>query len=216
MVSPVITEHFYTGAFMVREAPGYASRDTATLSNATGADVEVAGGQVLALLESGTPVATPGPGNHGNGTVGTISAGSGVLVGAYTLVAASATVFDVTDPNGNELPPATVGTAYVNAEISFTITAGGTAFQAGDTFAIAAGGGYVSYTGAAGQVAAAIAYNRGYVPAGGTKAFTIITRNAEVNSAELQWDPALIASGNAAQLQAEALSALRARGIVAR
>jgi Bacteriophage lambda head decoration protein D len=34
------------------------------------------------------------------------------------------------------MPNATVGTPYVNAQINFTITAGGTAFAAGDTFAL--------------------------------------------------------------------------------
>jgi hypothetical protein len=45
-------------------------------------------------------------------------------------------VFSVTDPEGNALPNATVGTPYVNAEINFTITAGGTAFVANDSFSL--------------------------------------------------------------------------------
>jgi len=80
--------------------------------------------------------------NTGNGTIGTILPGTGgaeqpSLSGAgYVLIATNATTFTVTDPEGNALPNATVGTAYVNAEIDFTITAGGTAFVAGDSFTL--------------------------------------------------------------------------------
>jgi hypothetical protein len=42
----------------------------------------------------------------------------------------------VTDPEGNALPNATVGTPYVNAEINFTISAGGTPFVANDSFTL--------------------------------------------------------------------------------
>jgi len=74
--------------------------------------------------------------NTGNGTVGAITPGTTAQIGAYTLVATSATVFAVTDPEGVALPNATVGTPYVNPQINFTITAGGTAFAAGDSFTL--------------------------------------------------------------------------------
>jgi hypothetical protein len=80
--------------------------------------------------------------NTGNGTIGTILPGTGgdevASFGAagYSLVATSPTTFTVTDPEGTVLPNATVGTPYVNAEIDFTITAGGTAFVAGDSFTL--------------------------------------------------------------------------------
>lgn len=73
----------------------------------------------------------------GNGTIGSITPGTTTeTAGPYTLVATGATTFTVTDPEGNALPNATVGVAYVNPEINFTITAGGTAFVAGDTFTL--------------------------------------------------------------------------------
>ncbi|POM15754.1 hypothetical protein CSX04_04043 [Burkholderia cepacia] len=61
---------------------------------------------------------------------------NGALAGAYVLTATAATTFSVTDPEGNALPPATVGTAYSQSGIGFTLTAGATAFVAGDTFTI--------------------------------------------------------------------------------
>lgn len=75
--------------------------------------------------------------NAGNGTVGAISLGASSQIGNYVLTAKSATGFGVVDPEGNALADATVGTAYTSAEINFTITAGGTAFAAGDSFTLA-------------------------------------------------------------------------------
>lgn len=74
--------------------------------------------------------------NTGNGTIGTLSAGTGAKIGAYTLKATSATAWTVTDPEGTALTGATTGAVYSNAGIGFTITAGGTAFVAGDTFTL--------------------------------------------------------------------------------
>jgi Bacteriophage lambda head decoration protein D len=74
--------------------------------------------------------------NAGNGSVGSLSPGANVQVGNYSLLATSATVFSVTSPEGVAMPNATVGTAYANPQINFTITAGGTAFAAGDTFTL--------------------------------------------------------------------------------
>lgn len=81
-------------------------------------------------------VATAGA-NTGNGTVGSITAGATPMSGAYSIKFASSTAFNVTAPDGTSLPAGTVGTAYTNAQINFTITAGGTAFAANDSFTIA-------------------------------------------------------------------------------
>ncbi|MEX3961032.1 hypothetical protein AB4Y42_02260 [Paraburkholderia sp. EG286B] len=87
-------------------------------------------------LQSGTPVAAAAATNTGNGTIGSITKGADVQPGVYTLVATSATNFTVAAPDGGAMPNATVGTAYVGANLNFTITAGGTAFVAGDEFTI--------------------------------------------------------------------------------
>ncbi|CAJ2715148.1 head decoration protein [Burkholderia pseudomallei] len=74
--------------------------------------------------------------NTGNGTVGSTSVGSTRTYGNFVLTATGSTTFTVVDPEGNALPNATVGTPYANAEINFTITAGGTAFAANDKFTL--------------------------------------------------------------------------------
>ncbi|HET6606739.1 MAG TPA: head decoration protein [Rhodopila sp.] len=80
-------------------------------------------------------VSTAAGTNTGNGTIGSVSAEKGALVGNYMITAISVTEFNVTDPEGNLLGEATVGTAW-NDEIGFTITAGATAFVAGDSFTV--------------------------------------------------------------------------------
>jgi hypothetical protein len=92
-------------------------------------------GSVLGQVSSSSVVATPGT-NTGNGTVSALSAGAGAKVGPYVLLATAPTVFSVTDPEGNVLANAAVGTAYSAGGINFLLTAGGTAFVAGDSFSL--------------------------------------------------------------------------------
>ncbi len=86
-------------------------------------------------------------GNTGNGTIGTLSVGAAPKVGVYKAIATSSTSFTVTDPEGGNVGTATVGSAFsTGGQIGFTITAGGTAFVAGDEFDITvsdATGGYI-------------------------------------------------------------------------
>jgi hypothetical protein len=82
-------------------------------------------------------------GNTGNGTftvAPTIGATNPAQFygGVYAVVFTGATTFNVYDPNGVELQPGVTGTPYVDNKIQFTITAGGTAFVAGDGFNITA------------------------------------------------------------------------------
>ena len=74
--------------------------------------------------------------NTGNGTVGSVSAGQSVKAGAYVVKFTSSTAFTVTDPSGDSMPVGAAGAAYSDAQINFTITAGGTAFAAGDSFTL--------------------------------------------------------------------------------
>lgn len=74
--------------------------------------------------------------NTGNGTIGSISKGASAKPGVYSLVATSSTNFTVSDPNGTAIGNATVGTAFISAEVNFTLTAGTTAFAAGDEFTL--------------------------------------------------------------------------------
>ncbi len=74
----------------------------------------------------------------GNTGTGTVSAGPTVQAanasnGVYQVRFTDATHFNVVDPNGRQLQPGTTAAAYLDG-IGFTITAGGTAFVAGDGF----------------------------------------------------------------------------------
>ncbi len=93
-------------------------------------------GTVLGQQSSYSVLPTPGAANVGNGTIGGLSAATGALIGNYSVVATSATNWTVTNPEGTALPAATTGAAYANGGLGFTITAGGTAFVAGDSFTL--------------------------------------------------------------------------------
>jgi hypothetical protein len=104
--------------------------------SATSTGAHVQGGFESAASASGAAVAGA---NTGTGTVSavTVNPATGVnQVGVSTVAFTGATTFNVYDPTGRELKPGTTGTAYSDNGIGFTITTGGTAFVAGDTFAI--------------------------------------------------------------------------------
>jgi hypothetical protein len=111
------------------------------------ADVIGVGGNAYTLATSDSSAFTlsgatlaGGTGNTGTSTVGSLSAGPAMKSGDYvvTLTSTGSTAtFSVTSPTGDALPAGVVGTAYKNAEINFTITAGGTP-TAGDEFIIQA------------------------------------------------------------------------------
>lgn len=86
---------------------------------------------------SASGVSAPGA-NTGNGTMTAgpaITAGA-AQSGAYSIKFTGATTFNVFDPNGRELLPGNTGVAYADGGIGFTITAGGVAFIAGDSFTV--------------------------------------------------------------------------------
>ena len=106
-------------------------------------------GTVLGLQTPyATTTAAKAGGNTGNGGVNNVTFGvSPEEGGPYVLTATSATTFTVVDPEGVALANATVGTPYTSAEINFTISAGGTAFAAGDAFnltVVGRGGQYIA------------------------------------------------------------------------
>ncbi|MFH2098515.1 MAG: head decoration protein, partial [Pseudomonadota bacterium] len=84
---------------------------------------------------------TAGGGNTGAGTMTGVADGGVAKIGTYNMICTDATVsgseiFQVTDPDGLLLAPATVGVAYVNAQINLTINDGGADFIVGDTFTV--------------------------------------------------------------------------------
>jgi len=89
------------------------------------------------IVRSGATLAG-GVANTGNGTFGAIVKGATFKLGKYLLTMTDATHFALVDPNGDALPNGQTGVAYVDAQLGFTLTAGGTAFVAGDAFEISA------------------------------------------------------------------------------
>lgn len=81
-------------------------------------------------------VAAAIPTNTGNGTFGTITVGAAATLGAYVLSMESATTFVLSNPSGQEIGHGSTGVAFSAGGLSFTLTAGGTAFAAGDGFTI--------------------------------------------------------------------------------
>lgn len=76
-----------------------------------------------------------GGANTGTGVISAVTVGANAQLGNYVLTALSATDFQVVAPNGDRLAEATAAIAYAD-QINFTITAGGTAFVAGDGFTV--------------------------------------------------------------------------------
>ena len=105
-------------------------------------------GTVLGQQTSSPISAAAKAGNTGNGTIGSLSVGASPKVGVYKAIATNSTTFAVTDPEGGAVGNATVGSAFsTGGQIGFTITAGGTAFAAGDEFDITvsdATGGFIT------------------------------------------------------------------------
>jgi hypothetical protein len=155
--------------------------------------------------------------NTGNGTIGAITPGAGASVppglapeiGVYTLVATSATTFTVTDPEGVVLGNATAGTPYVSNEINFTLTAGGTAFVAGDSFTITpqrGSGSFIACVKTAtdgSQVPAAILADTCDATAGPVTVGAYFM--GEFNAAAVTFDPSWLLPDLAIALQARAI-----------
>lgn len=214
MTSPILNEGFYSGAFLVREEPGFLSRDAGTMLNPTGNDVLYPGGLVLSLTQPTAAVAASLGANTGNGTFGPITVATPATAGVYVVNFESPTAFIIEGPTGAEFGHGSTGTAFNAGGLGFTITAGATAFAAGDSFTVTVAPGppgFVPFTGV--MPAVAILFNRASVSAGSSRKVAVVARQAEVNGAEIQWDSSV--ASNAA-VQAAALVQLAALGIVAR
>lgn len=90
---------------------------------------------VKAFYASATAPTVSGTGN-GTMSVPVINQGTSTVAETWTITATSATNFTVVGSVSGAKAAATVGTPYDNGLISFTITAGGTAFVASDVFSV--------------------------------------------------------------------------------
>lgn len=104
----------------------------------------VARGTVMGKVNTGAATsAAKAGGNTGNGAMGAITVAQPEKVGVYKVRFTAATVYQVMDPDGNVIGGnGATGTVFTD-DLSFTITAGGTPFVAGDGFdiTVAAGSG---------------------------------------------------------------------------
>lgn len=79
---------------------------------------------------------TPSFTGTGNGTIGSISGGLTSVSETITVSLSSATAFTVTGSVSGSIGAGTVGTAFTNGKINFTIIAGSTPFTSGAAFTI--------------------------------------------------------------------------------
>jgi hypothetical protein len=87
-----------------------------------------------AFLTSQGMCTSPAYAGIGNGLVSALIGGSASIGENITVAMTSATAFSVTGSSSGSLGTGTVGTPFVNTKVNFTITAGGVAFIAGDTW----------------------------------------------------------------------------------
>jgi hypothetical protein len=210
-----LTEEQHAGEFIVTEANGSLSRESATVLSGQ----NLKAGHVLGKVAVGTATGAAVSGNTGNGAISAVSAGATAKAGVYTAnliePAANGGTFSVEDPDGVNVGTAVVGTSFAGP-VNFTIADGATDFVAGDRFAItvAAGSGkYKEYNPAntdGSQTAVAILYASVDATGGDTEG-VVIVRHAEVNAEELIWF-----SGADANQKSAGLAQLKTYDIIAR
>lgn len=205
-----ITENWHAEGFVVSEANGRRSRDQGTLASGQ----KVVAGTVLASIPGTTATAAALRTNTGNGTFGTINVLEPAGPGVYALTMETATTFEVTDPKGEEVGHGSTGVAFAVGGLSFTLTAGGTAFVQGDAFTLTVTGQYSVYDptlndGSA--IATAISLNDTDATSA-AKHIAVFARSGEVNQSELVWGTNATTAGQ----KAAALASLASRGIIAR
>ncbi|MDD3371901.1 MAG: head decoration protein [Alphaproteobacteria bacterium] len=210
-----VTEGQHKAEFLVTEGEGTISRETATVL----AGQNLKAGHVLGKVSIGAASGAAVSGNTGDGTISSVSVGTGAKVGDYKITciepATGAGTFSVEDPDGVTIGSADVGTAFAG-EINFTLTAGSTDFAAGDAFTVtvAAGSGkYKEYNPAntdGSQTPVAILLDN-VDATDGDKEAVIVSRHAEVNEVELVWF-----TGATDVQKAVALSEFRKQVILAR
>jgi hypothetical protein len=110
---------------------------TAAVPGAGGNALTLASSDAAAFTLSGATLAG-GTNNTGNATVSAMSAGPEVQAGNYVATCLTATTAQVVDPAGEEVGVVNFGAPFIDAQINFTITAGGVACAAGDAFVLVA------------------------------------------------------------------------------
>ena len=175
-------------------------------------------GHVLgAVLAGAATAAAKAGGNTGTGTISAVTKLADVKTGIYSVRFTTATAFTVRDPNGDVVDTGAAGAAFAN-DIGFTITAGGTAFVAGDGFDITVATGsremkpYDPTATDGSQIASEISIGYADATSAAAKILTV-ARQAVVVRNELVWGVAVTADQKAAALlQLEKAGILSAQG----
>jgi hypothetical protein len=200
-----LTEGTYSFEFLVGDRT---SLQTDSIVLAAGQNL--APGALLAKTFVGTATGANAAGNTGNPTIGVIAVGAKAEAGEYLCRFTGATTFGVYSPSGAFLGNGTTGAAFVSSDrLSFTITAGGTAAVAGDTFVILVVEGASTYKAATGSDAVAI-LGVGTDATGGATTTLAVTRLAEFHTGRVSYN------GMDAAHKAAAHAALARRHIIAR
>jgi hypothetical protein len=141
---PELTEEQHKGEFLVTEANGSLSRESATVLSGQ----NLKPGHVLGKVAVGTATGAAVSGNTGNGAISAVSAGATAKPGVYTAnciePATNGGTFSVEDPDGVNVGTAAVGTPFAGP-VNFTIADGATDFVAGDRFTITVAAGSGKY-----------------------------------------------------------------------
>lgn len=206
-------------AFILSLAEGSRSFDAGTLLSGQ----NLKAGAVLGKIAVGTATSaakTAGGANTGNGTMGSVTVSAGAKAGVYRLriVEPGTNVgsFQVEDPDGIIIGVGVVAAAFSAGGLAFTLADGSTDFVVGDGFdiTVAAGSGKfreIDFASAVGADAAVGILYDNVDASGGDQAATIMTRAAEVKSAELVWP-----SGATTNQKNAAIAQLALLGIVVR
>jgi hypothetical protein len=211
----VKTEETHRGEFLVSEANGGRSREKVTIESGQ----NLVAGAVLGEVVGGSISASADGGNTGDGTIGSLSVQSGAQGGDYivTIVepGTDAGEFTVEDPDGENVGTGTVGSQFTGGGIQFTLSDGTTDFVAGDRFTITVSGSgeYKEYDPTAtdgSSTAIAVLYGPADASAAATDG-TIITRDAEIDEAQLTWF-----DGATASQKTTGKAELAERGIITR
>lgn len=209
-------ESTHPGGFLLSEGGGNRSRENATLLSGQNLKAGAVLGKTTA---SGSASATANAGNTGNGAMGAITVSGRAKPGTYKLTiiepGTNVGTFQVEDPDGVQIGTGVVGAAFSAGGLAFTLADGTTDFVAGDGFSIAVSvtQKYKEYNPAntdGSEKAVAVLF--GAVDASAAdQPCAIIARDAEVNSAELQWF-----TGATSNQKTTGLADLAAVGIIGR
>lgn len=205
------------GGFLVSEAEHHRSRDQILILSG---QVVVSGHVLGAVMVGGVAVAAPASGNAGLAAMGAVTVGGGGDVGVYEVImrtAGATGAFEVQNPDGVIVGEGAVGTLFNQGGLSFTLADNATHAAIGDRYLVTVSGGamkYKEYNPAntdGSQVPAAISWDAYDATLGDVKA-AAITRDAQVNEAELTWFEGATAGQIAAALAMMAEAPMRIIG----